>query len=104
MQPSVVPTGIRPFDVGILFAAMLLGMVSKALWDAFEARRGRMHVKLDPYSLVKPALVSPIVFLLVWKATELERLDVMAVCFSYQNGFTWQALLGRTLVPLPSGD
>jgi hypothetical protein len=81
-----------------LFVLTIAGMGAKTLWDAIDARRApRRRLNIDPWQFAKPMLVSPIVFLVVWK-NSAQAMDLSTLCLAFQNGFTWQTLLGKTLV------
>ena len=86
-----------------LFAAMIVGMMSKYLWDLIENRR--VKLKLNPVSsqktpldfdfwdFIQPMLVSGIVFSGV--AGSHPKLELTTFLFSFQNGFFWQSILTR---------
>lgn len=86
-----------------MFAAMLLGMAAKYLWEAIERRRdkiknskqegSRISLDFDFWDFVQPVLVSAIVFSAVLTANRQISFD--AVLFSFQNGFFWQSVFTR---------
>jgi hypothetical protein len=83
----------------MLFFAMIMGMVSKFLWDAIELRRlktiqsRRTRLQLDLWDFVQPLLVSGIVFAFVLANTG--KISAPALLFSYQNGFFWQTIFRK---------
>jgi hypothetical protein len=78
------------------FSLMLLGMFAKTLWDALENRKTGQPPDVDPWNLVKPALVSPMLFAAVWQSTGRD-LSVLTCSFAFQNGFMWQTFLGKVV-------
>ncbi len=84
-----------------LYLAMVVGMVAKTTWDAIEVRRSHGRIRLDPWAAVRPLLVSPIVFQAILSTKEAVVLDAVTLTFAFQNGFTWQTLLGRVLSAAP---
>jgi hypothetical protein len=83
----------------MLFFAMIVGMVSKFLWDSIELRRSRTNqgrrtrLQLDLWDFVQPLLVSGIVFAFVLANTG--KISAAALLFSYQNGFFWQTIFRK---------
>lgn len=78
-----------------LFLAMIGGMLGKVLFDAIGASRSRRSaLRIDAWAVVRPILVSPIVFAAICGMRGNEGLDLVLVCFSFQNGFMWQTILG----------
>lgn len=88
--------GVDPRDAALLFIAMCLGMALKVLWDAIEAKQGKNPLPLSFWNFARPVVVAPMVFLLVWEATDAQNMSILTLCFAYQNGFTWQTLLGKS--------
>ncbi|MBG1269973.1 hypothetical protein [Nostoc sp. WHI] len=82
------------------FSCMLLGMCSKAIWDAIENREESKPIKINSWVLLKPALVSPIVFISVLQNSSLE-VSTLILCFAFQNGFFWQTVLGKAEASRP---
>ena len=77
-----------------LFLFMVLGMVSKWLWDSIEVGRSKYRkLKLDYLGLSKPLLISPIVFLFLWILMKDQSVGLVHYLISYQNGFFWQSIL-----------
>ncbi|MCP4218754.1 MAG: hypothetical protein GY765_29250 [bacterium] len=78
-------------DIGMYFC-MAAGMISKYLFDSIgDRKRGR--IKLYKWQLIKPLLVSPIVFVGVYSQLPVNTGTFILLLFSYQNGFFWQTLL-----------
>lgn len=77
----------------VLFVSMLLGIIGRAYYELLEAREAGRDVRFSLLPLVRAAIVAPIVFLGVLNFSNFE-LSLLTVCFSFQNGFSWQALVG----------
>ena len=76
-----------------LYITMLAGMFSKYLWDYTAPNtRKRFNFRL----FIRPVIVSPIVFAVLWTVTG-NKISVITFCFSFQNGFFWQAILERRM-------
>jgi hypothetical protein len=95
-----------PLHELLLFAAMLLGMSSKYLWDLIEVRRTRnlsrkpdepkVRLEFDFWDFVQPLLVAALVFAAVLAATSETK--ATSFLFSFQNGFFWQAVLKQKTI------
>jgi hypothetical protein len=78
------------------FAAMILGMVAKALVDVFESTE-----RVQPAKLVRragtPLFVSPVVFLGFMQSAGLDVKGttgfLVLLCLAFQNGFFWQTVM-----------
>jgi len=88
-----------PFRELLLFAAMLLGMSSKYVWDLIEVRR-TINLSRKPdqpkVGFVQPLLVAALVFAAVLAATS--ESNAPSFLFSFQNGFFWQAVLKQKTI------
>jgi len=86
-----------------LFATMIVGMMSKYLWDLIENRRLKLKsntaspqkipLDFDFWDFIQPLLVSGIVFSGV--AGSHPKLELTTILLSFQNGFFWQTILTR---------
>jgi len=95
-----------PFRELLLFAAMLLGMSSKYVWDLIEVRRTinlsrkpdqpKVGLEFDFWDFVQPLLVAALVFAAVLAATS--ESNAPSFLFSFQNGFFWQAVLKQKTI------
>jgi hypothetical protein len=84
----------------VLFVLLLLGMMFRVAWDALE-RAGvggwrAVRLKLTIWDFVRPALVSLIVFQGVLLIAKTQDLSWELALASFQNGFFWNTLFGRT--------
>jgi hypothetical protein len=77
----------------LLFGAMILGILARYAWEALE-RTGTIET-LDVPALVRPLLVSPMVFFPVWSQASGRPRSLAAVLVAFQNGFFWQAIFER---------
>lgn len=83
--------------------AMVLGIFANAVWRALEGRaegdsvapRAVLRESLLSASFLRSAVVSPIVFLLVYSLVREEPDLVVANLLAFQNGFFWEAVLHR---------
>jgi hypothetical protein len=79
-----------------LFICMILGMSSKTLWDAIESRNGSSSVHIDLWNLVKPMIISPIIFGVVMAIKpDNSPNDFPTYLSSFQNGFMWQTIFSK---------
>jgi len=79
------------FEVSLYFV-MLLGMAAKYFYDAIgEENTFTFH----KWQLIKPVLVSPIVFAAVYSMFAAESSKALLLTFSFQNGFFWKTILDR---------
>jgi hypothetical protein len=87
----------------LLFLILLLGMGAKYLWDLIEVRnkknaklppgKTKAALNFDAWDLVKPMLVSVLVF---YAAAGIKHeLTRTAVVGSFQNGFFWQTIFKK---------
>jgi hypothetical protein len=76
-------------EIGLYFA-MLLGMVAKYLYDAIGEGN---KIVIRKYQLIKPFLVSPIVFGMIYGGLSENSPALILLIFSFQNGFFWQTVL-----------
>ena len=84
------------FSNFILFICMVFGMLAKTLWDAIESRNKSNSVHIDLWDLVKPMLVSPIIFGVVIAIRSDNSLNEFPIYFSsFQNGFMWQTIFSK---------
>jgi hypothetical protein len=83
----------------ILFLLLVLGMFARVAWDANErenAVRRRTRLRLSVRDFVRPALVALIVFQGVLLLARTQDLSWELALASFQNGFFWNTLFGRT--------
>jgi len=76
-------------EIGVYFA-MLLGMAAKYFYDAIGEGN---KIVIQKYQLIKPFLVSPIVFGMIYGGLGENTPALMLLIFSFQNGFFWQTVL-----------
>ena len=84
-----------------LYACMLLGMLAEGLYSYLD--RPRRHRILDWGSLLKPLLLSPMVFIPLLASlqnanVDLARLDaarLMLFLVAFESGFLWKGYLAR---------
>ncbi len=79
---------------GWLMACMIGGMLAKYLWDA-TASGSLLSPSL--VELLRPILVSPIVFGAVWTAAKEQPPNLLVYVAAFQNGFFWQTIFGGTV-------
>ena len=82
----------------ILFLVMIAGMIAKSIFDYVQDMDNTSRKKLLR-QMIRPLLVSPIVFLTFMQTAEftgtgIEGFIVISL-FSFQNGFFWQTVLVR---------
>jgi hypothetical protein len=75
-----------------LYFIMLLGMAAKFLFDAIGHRK---TVTFNKWQLLKPVLVSPMVFAAIYSSIGKDGPSVLLLIFSFQNGFFWQSVLKK---------
>ena len=77
---------------GVMFLLMLAGMACKYFWDAIGTGN---RIQFQKYQLIRPILISPIVFAVIW-ATMGDQPNGPANFFlAFQNGFFWQTIFNR---------
>jgi hypothetical protein len=72
------------FLIGI-YVSMIAGMAAKALFDHLS--RG---TSLEWKNFLLPLLVSPMVYVIVFKIVKESNETVLMLIFGFQNGFFWQ--------------
>ncbi|UCH94863.1 MAG: hypothetical protein JSV88_32040 [Candidatus Aminicenantes bacterium] len=78
-------------EIGLYFI-MLLGMVSKYLFDAIGEKK-RKKIKFNKWQFIKPFLVSPMIFAAVYAMIPETTSALLLLIFAYQNGFFWHTVL-----------
>lgn len=78
----------------LLYFAMILGMAAKYL---FEAIGEDNSFEFRKWQFLKPFLVSPIVFGVVYGTIDVSASKLPLFIFSFQNGFFWQTILAKTI-------
>jgi hypothetical protein len=76
---------------GWLMACMIGGMLAKYLWDATASGSLGSPSLVE---LLRPLLVSPIVFGVVWTAAREQPPNLLVYVAAFQNGFFWQTIFG----------
>ena len=83
---------------------MIAGMAGKYFFDAIEKRRKRKAegnnvagIEFDQWDFFQPFIVAFGVFGLFWESYGYEALDVGWLVISFQNGFFWQTVLGKSV-------
>ncbi len=89
---KAVPEGNRLRRAGVLMACMVGGMLAKYVWDATATGSFGSPSLVE---LLRPLLVSPIVFGAVWAAAKEQPPNVLVYVTAFQNGFFWQTIFGR---------
>lgn len=90
-----------PWKHLLLFAAMLLGMVSNTLFDYLNARvrarkaGKRSMPKLLWEEMLMPVVIAGLVFGYFWGKHGGEEMSLAMFLVSYQNGFFWQSVLEK---------
>jgi hypothetical protein len=88
-------TGRSPlpwFEIS-LYVAMLLGMAAKYGYDAIGEGS---HLTVQKWQLVKPMLVSPMVFGAIYGNMGGRTPPLLLLIFAFQNGFFWKTVLEKT--------
>lgn len=95
---------VSPYKHCLALAFMLAGMAGKYVFDAIEVRRkkkaaqeGNQKLELDRWDFFQPFIIAFIVFGSFWQLHGEEALDVNWLVISFQNGFFWQTILGKSL-------
>ncbi len=89
------PQRIQLRRAGILMLCMLAGMLGKYLWDATASGSFGSPRLVE---LLRPILVSPIVFGVLWAAAKDQPPNLLGYVAAFQNGFFWQTVFG-TVAP-----
>lgn len=76
----------------LLFVAMVLGILARYYWDLLGRGTGN---EIDLGQMIRPLLVSPLVFFPVWSQTSGAPRTLTTVLVAFQNGFFWQAVFER---------
>lgn len=76
---------------GWLMACMIGGMLAKYVWDATASGSFSSPSLVE---LLRPILVSPIVFGVVWTAAQEQPPNLLVYVAAFQNGFFWQTIFG----------
>lgn len=82
-----------------LYLSMLFGMVADGLWNDIGRKKHLKQVSIATAQLVKPMLVSPIVFLFIWTLLRDQPFGIVHLLVAFQNGFFWQSVLARHRSP-----
>jgi uncharacterized membrane protein len=77
-----------------LFVSMVLGMLAKAAYDNILANKSLFTQDQVLLNYVLPALISPIVFLTIYKTLQ-NMSKPAALLFAFQNGFFWKTVFGE---------
>jgi hypothetical protein len=90
--------GDKRFDLPVLwevalYFAMVVGMAAKYFYDAIG--KGNTPV-IEKWQVVKPLLVSPIVFGAIYGTMDESTSSLLLLIFSFQNGFFWQTVLTKS--------
>ena len=81
-----------PWFEASLYFVMLLGMAAKYFYDAIGEGN---TFNFQKWQLIKPMLVSPIVFAAIYGMLAEESSKLLLLTFSFQNGFFWKTVLDR---------
>jgi hypothetical protein len=90
---------ISSLNTILLYIAMLAGGLAKSLHFELEklaserVKSSVLRRSLTNRSLFISLIVSPITFLIVYKAAGTEPDHIVAFLLSFQNGFFWKAIL-----------
>ena len=83
--------GISWFDMALYFV-MIAGMMAKYLFDAIGDTD---DINFQKWQFLKPILISPIVFGVIYSAIDQATSGLLLFIFSFQNGFFWQTVLKK---------
>lgn len=84
---SIIPW----LEIG-LYISMLMGMASKYVYDVID-NKNKKKIKLNKWQLIRPFLVSPVVFIAIYSMIPESDSAFLLLLFSFQNGFFWQTVL-----------
>src|SRR5215831_10868118 len=93
---------VFPAIVLYMYVAMVLGMVSEYLYNYLDA--GHSERGFDLGSLIKPVLVSPLVFIPLASSLQTASVDLtlgiprfMLFLVAFENGFLWRGYFSRKM-------
>jgi hypothetical protein len=99
--PPVPPSTSEIFKsilkVSLIYCAMLLGMISDWILKSIGNKKRIKDVSFSVLELIRPLLVSPMVFLAIWSLLKDQPFGVVHFIVAYQNGFFWQSILNLRL-------
>jgi len=79
-----------------LYFIMLMGMASKYLFDAIGDKK-RRKIKFNKWQFIKPFLISPMIFGVVYSTIPETTSTFLLLIFAYQNGFFWHTVLYKVV-------
>jgi hypothetical protein len=93
-----------PMKEAIAFSLMLLGMTARYFTKAIEERRAKYtadptkkhSIRFDFWEFSYPLFVSVITFGVLLQQLGSEELNLANLVLSFQTGFFWQTILGRS--------
>jgi hypothetical protein len=77
----------------LLFGAMVLGILARYFWELLG--RGEPVAAIDAAEMIRPLLVSPLVFFPVWSQAAGKTRTFATILIAFQNGFFWQAVFEK---------
>ena len=77
----------------LLFGVMLLGILARYYWEFLG--RDATRADIDIGEMIRPLLVSPLVFFPVWSQASGQPRSLATVLIAFQNGFFWQAVFEK---------
>jgi hypothetical protein len=93
---------VFPAIVLYMYVAMVLGMICEYVYHYLDGAPGDRHFELG--SLIKPVLVSPLVFIPLASSLQAANLDltfgiprVMLFLVAFENGFLWRGYFSRKM-------
>jgi H+/Cl- antiporter ClcA len=74
----------------VLFLSMVTGILARYYWELLG--QGRTIGDTSAADLVRPLLISPLVFYPIWGYSSRTPEGLTTVLIAFQNGFFWQAV------------
>lgn len=74
----------------MLFVAMVAGILARYYWELLG--QGRIIGDTNSIDLLRPLLVSPLVFFPIWAYAVRMPQGLIPVLVAFQNGFFWQTV------------
>jgi H+/Cl- antiporter ClcA len=85
------PKKKNPWTWGILlFVAMVVGILARYYWELLG--KGKTFGDTNTADLLRPLLVSPLVFFPIWAYSVRMPRGLIPVLVAFQNGFFWQTV------------
>jgi len=78
-----------------LYFMMIAGMIAKYIFDWISEVEKNRQTVFSKLQLMKPMLISPIVFASVYSSMGKIESTLLLFIFSFQNGFFWQTIFNN---------